>query len=115
MQPGYGTPHDTQAGYQSTTTAPAGTEPGAPYAYTQPTGYGGYENQPSSEPPANTRMILIVGALILAVCCAFACGLVFGFEIIPDILGLGGAGPAPRPTGFPTPNSLLPVVRYLMA
>jgi hypothetical protein len=65
-------------------------------------------------------MIIIVGAVLLAVCCAFACGLLFGFEIIPDIaafMGLSGAGPAgptPRPTFTPTPSSMLPIIHYVL-
>ncbi len=63
-------------------------------------------------------MIIIVGAVLLAVCCAFACGLLFGFEIIPDVaqfMGFGGpAGPTPRPTFTPTPVSLLPMIHHFM-
>ncbi len=95
---------------------PVGEEHSTPYAYSQPSGYG-YEHQPPAEPPAAGRMIIIVGAVLLAVCCAFACGLLFGFEIIPDIgqfMGLGGApGATPRPTFTPTPSSLLPIIHYL--
>ena len=92
----------------------AADEPGMPYAYSQPSGYG-YENQLPPEQPRG-RMFVIAAALILAVCCAFACGLVFGFEIIPDLLGIGGAAPAttPRPGITPTPSSLLPILQYLI-
>ncbi len=92
--------------------------------YGQSAGYGqsggyGNESQYESEPPASGRMIVIAGALILAVCCAFACGLVFGFEIIPDVaqaLGFGGTGatPVPTPRFTPTPSGLLPVIRYFI-
>ncbi len=116
--------------------------PDMPYAYSQPSGgyaqqgggyapSGGYGQSSSSSssnydygnqslmggstPPG--RMIIIAGALILAVCCAFACGLVFGFEIIPDILGIGGAAaptPALRPTVIPTPSTMLPLLHLLI-
>ncbi|MBI4790260.1 MAG: hypothetical protein HY782_24765 [Chloroflexi bacterium] len=107
---------DVQAALRAA--APASTaaeEESVPYAYTQPTGYG-YESAPPAQAPLGNRMIVVVGALILAVCCAFACGLVLGFEIIPDLMGLGApsVGPTPRPTGAPTPSSLLPIVRYLI-
>lgn len=76
----------------------------SPYAYAQPSGYG-YDTQPPSESPAAGRTMLVVGILLLSVCCAFACGLAFGFEIIPTMLGLGPV-PAAKPTPTPTPSSL---------
>lgn len=104
--------------------APRASEaPDMPYAYSQPSGgYGqssglGYEN-PSygggGTPPG--RWIIIGGALLLAVCCAFACGLVFGFELIPDLLGMGGAAATTpvRPTIAPTPSSFLPLLHLLI-
>jgi hypothetical protein len=97
---------------------PPGEEHSTPYAYSQPSGYG-YEPLPSQSPFAG-RMIIIIGAVILAVCCAFACGLLFGFEIVPDIAafagfsGAGPTGPTPRPTFTPTPSSLLPIIHYVL-
>jgi hypothetical protein len=91
-----------------------GDDQASPYAYAQPSGYG-YETQPA-EPPAAGRMAIVVGILILSVCCAFACGLVFGFEIIPTMFGLGTV-PAGKPTPTPTPSSLnlLPtLVRFIV-
>ncbi len=89
-------------------------EHGTPYAYSQPSGYD-FEPFPAAQPPLGGRMFLIIGAMVLALCCVFACGILFGFEIIPDILqftGMGGpAGPTPRPT--PTPVSLLPIIHYV--
>ena len=91
-----------------------GGESSSPDAYSQPPDYG-YVTPPSNDPPAGRRLLIIAGALILAICCAFACGLLFGFELIPDLLGIGGAaGPAPRPTTVPTPSTWLPVLHYLL-
>jgi hypothetical protein len=62
--------------------------------------------------------MLIVGAAILAaILCAFACGLLFGFEIIPDLLGMGvGGGVTPtRVPGTPTPTGLMPFIHILFA
>ncbi len=110
---------DVQAAVRATpvaNTAPPTEEQSTPYAYPQPSGYG-YEPLPPSQPPMAGRMIVIVGAVLLAVCCAFACGLLFGFELIPDIAGAigwgGPAGPTPRPTSAPTPSSLLPLIHYV--
>ncbi len=110
---------DVQAAIHATPVAnnPPSEEQSAPYAYSQPSGYG-YEPFPQAQPPVAGRMIVIIGAVLLAVCCAFACGLLFGFEIIPDVagvVGLGGAaGPTPRPTFTPTPSSLLPSIQYIL-
>lgn len=126
---------DVQAASSAATPPRASEAPDMPYAYSQPSGYGqqgggyapsggygqsssgyDYENPPLGGGTPPGRMIIIAGALILAVCCAFACGLAFGFEIIPDILGLGGAAPTTpvRPTTFPTPSSFLPLLHWLM-
>jgi hypothetical protein len=56
-------------------------------------------------------MIIIIGVLILAACCAFACGILIGFEISPMLPG--GAAPAPTPRVSPTPSSLLPIMYAL--
>ena len=56
-------------------------------------------------------MIIIGAAIVLVACCMFACGLVFGFELIPDILGMGGSPATPK--GTPTPQGLLHIVQYL--
>lgn len=57
-------------------------------------------------------MLIIGVAVVLVACCMFACGLVFGFEIIPDLLGIG-AGPA-TPKGTPTPVGLLQIIQYFV-
>lgn len=108
---------------------PAADEQSSPYAYQsqggygQSTGsygagqstYGGYEPL-GTRPPVGGRLLIIAGALMLAICFAFACGLIFGFELIPDLLGLGGASPVPpRPTTAPIPSSLLPILNYVIA
>ncbi len=108
----------------------AGEEQSSPYAYQSQGGYGqssssygagqssygGYEPL-GTQPPVGGRLMIIAGALILAICCAFACGLIFGFELIPDLLGMGGASavPPPRPTTAPTPTGLLPILHYVMS
>ena len=84
----------------------------APYAYSQPSGYG-YEYQPPPEPAPTGRYIIIGAVLIIALCCAFSCGLLFGFEIIPDLFG-GAAGATPVPKPSPTPQSLLPIIHYFI-
>lgn len=109
---------DIQAAVRPTPAAsnpPTGEAQSTPYAYPQPSGYG-FEPLPAEQPLAG-RMIVIIGAVLLAVCCAFACGLLFGFEIIPDVAGIAGfgssAGPTPRPTFTPTPVSLLPMIHHI--
>jgi uncharacterized membrane protein YvbJ len=94
--------------------APAAEEPaGTPYAYSQPptAGYGYDYQPPLKSSGGNSRLIIIGAAIILVACCMFACGLVFGFEIIPDILGVGAGAATPKAT--PTPVGLLHVVQYL--
>lgn len=98
--------------------APRGTpisdnEP-APYAYAQP--MYGQEYQPVESGPKTGRFILIGAIALIAMCCVFACGLALGFEIIPDLLGIGGAsGVVPSPVkATPTPQSLLPIVYWLI-
>ncbi len=55
-------------------------------------------------------MIIIGVAVVLVACCMFACGLVMGFEIIPDLLGIGASPAVPK--GTPTPVGMLHVVQY---
>ena len=83
----------------------------APYAYSQPMGYG-YEQQPAAEParPAG-RMVIVIAVLILAACCAFACGILFGFELSPMLFP--SSTPAPTPRVSPTREGLLPII-YLL-
>ncbi len=85
----------------------------AQYAYTQPAGYG--LDQSYAEPSrGNNRMVIIGAVLLLAICCAFACGLLIGFELIPDMLGIGSAAaPKPTPRFTPTPQSLLLIFHFL--
>ncbi len=110
---------DVQAAmHPSSGSVPPGEEQMAPYAYAQSAGYG-YETEPPDEKPLGGRMLVIGGALLLAMCCVFACGLVFGFEIIPDVaqfMGFGGgsASPGPKAPTTPTPTSLLLSLRYLI-
>ncbi len=109
---------DLQAALASTAPAnPIGEDQGTPYAYSQSPGSTpgyGYE-YPPAEPSSNSRLIILGVALVIAACCIFACGLTFGFEIIPDLLGIGGGAAAPRPTPTPTPTSLLPILYYFFA
>ena len=85
----------------------------SPYAYSESSaGFGGDYQQPLR--PANTRLIIIGVAIVVLACCMFACGLAFGFEFIPDMLGIGsGAGPKPSPTS--TPAGWLPIIRFLIS
>jgi hypothetical protein len=90
---------------------PIGEEQSAPYAYSQPTGYG-YEQQPIAEAPRPAgRIIIIVAVLILAACCAFACGLLIGFEASPMLFPATTPGATPRVT--PTRESWLPILCVL--
>ena len=57
--------------------------------------------------------IIIIGA-ILVVLCVFCCGLTFGFEIIPDIMGIGGNQALPKVTPTPTPSGWLPIIHYFI-
>ncbi len=94
-------------------TAPAAEEQaGTPYAYSQPTGYG-YDYVPPVQ-AGNNRLIILVVAVVLVGCCMFACGLVFGFELIPDLLGIGGGAAVPKVTPTPTPASMLPILRLFI-
>ena len=91
--------------------APIGGDQTAPYAYSQPTGYG-YEPQPAAEAPRPaSRMVIIIAVLILAACCAFACGILIGFEVSPMLPG--GGAPAPTPRVSPTRENLLPIMYAL--
>ena len=83
------------------------------YAYSQPSGFGD-DYQPSVQSRGGARMAIIVVAAILILCCVFACGLTFGFEIIPDILGIGGNQALPKVTPTPTPSGWLPIFRYFI-
>jgi len=91
--------------------APIGEGQSAPYAYSQPSGYG-YEPQPAAEParPAG-RIIVIIAVLVLAACCAFMCGTLFGFELSPMLFP--SSTPAPTPRVSPTREGLLPII-YLL-
>jgi hypothetical protein len=99
--------------------APPITEQPSQYAYPQTPSYGyeypqQYPQQPAQPSPSG-RIVVIAVIGIVALCCAFFCGLVFGFEIIPDLLGIGSVpAPAPTPRPSPTPSSLLPIIHYLI-
>ncbi len=92
---------------------PVAEEPaGTPYAYSQPSTSGyGYDYQPPLQSSGGSRIIIIGVAIVLVACCMFACGLVFGFELIPDMLGLGGTA---VPKATPTPVSLLQAIQYFI-
>lgn len=92
------------------TGAPIGEGQPAPYAYSQPSGYG-YEAQPLAETPRPVvgRMILVLVVLLLAACCALLCGILIGFELSPVLFP--GVTPAPR---TPTRESLLLVWHYVI-
>ena len=93
-------------------TPPIGEEHDTPYAYSQPTGYG-YEYQPP-EPAGGSRIVIIGIALVVIACCMFACGLVFGFEIIPDLMGIRGGTAVPKAIPSPTPAAWLPIIQYFI-
>ncbi len=105
---------DVRAALAAASAAPAAEERNeTPYAYSQPAGYG-YDYQPPAPSGGNNRVIIIGAAVLLVACCMFACGLVFGFEIIPDILGIGGGAAVPKAVPSPTPSSWLPIIHYLI-
>ncbi|MEW5718007.1 MAG: zinc ribbon domain-containing protein [Chloroflexota bacterium] len=89
---------------------PIGEGQAAPYAYAQPAGYG-YEPQSTSDAPRPVagRMIVMIAVLILAACCAFACGILIGFEASPIVFPSSTPAPTPRPTR----ESLLPILSAL--
>ncbi len=94
--------------------APVSDQQQVPYAYSQPSGYG-YD--PYAEPSrAPMRLVLVFGIVALVACCAFACGLLLGFEIIPGLLGINSANPTPRPTPrvTPTPQAMLTIFYSLI-
>ena len=95
--------------------APAAEEPAStPYAYSQPSGYG-YDYQPPVESGGGARLAIVAVAAILILCCVFACGLTFGFEIIPDILGIGGGQALPKVTPTPVPTGMIsPIIHFLI-
>lgn len=103
---------DIQAALASRGTPVSNQQP-SPYAYSQPAPYG-YE--PYTEPSRGPmRLILVIGVILLVACCAFACGLLIGFELIPTLLGVSGT-PVPKPTPrvTPTPQSMLLIFNYLI-
>lgn len=95
------------------TGAPIGEGQPAPYAYSQTPSYGGYEPQPYAETPRPVagRMIILIAVLLLTACCAFACGILIGFEASPILFPSNTPGPTPRVT--PTRESMLPILYAL--
>ena len=96
--------------------APVSEQQSAPYAYSQPSGYGYDAYFTDTAPRSNSSRIILIGVLVaIALCCALACGLLLGFELIPDLLGISGAAvpkpSLPRPTA--TPQSMLLIFHYL--
>ncbi len=95
---------DVQAALAASTPPASEQEPASPYAYSANEGYS-YE--PEKPPAPVTGRMLVAGAvLVLALCCVFACGILFGFEIIPDLLGYTAAPPARVPPATVTPAAL---------
>jgi hypothetical protein len=94
--------------------APVADAQQSPYAYAQPTyNYDAGYNEPAR---GRNRLILVLAVLVIVACCAFACGLLLGFELIPDLLGLTGGAATPRPTPrvTPTPQSMWMLFNYLI-
>jgi hypothetical protein len=83
-------------------------EQAAPYAYEPPPAYGYEAQQPPA--PFGGRMVLAGGVLLLALCCALACGILLGILVAPDVLEFFGfrTVPVPRitPARVPTPTGL---------
>ena len=105
---------DVHAALAAAQSAPAAEESTAtPYAYAQPSGYG-QDYLPPAQSGGGARMAIIIVGAILVLCCVFACGLTFGFEIIPDILGIGGNQALPKVTPTPTPSGWLPIIHYFI-
>lgn len=92
--------------------APVGDGQAVPYAYSQTPSFG-YASQPLAEAPRPVagRMIIIIAVLLLAACCAFACGILIGFEASPILFPGNTPGPAPR--GTPTREGLLLIWQFL--
>ncbi len=96
---------------QSPATMPASApmdDQASPYAYSQP-GYGYYDTGPIPQPGGGRTMMFAI-VLVLAVCFAFGCGLVFGFEILPTLLGIPTRPLSPTPT--PRPSGWLEIFTY---
>ncbi|MBI3912622.1 MAG: hypothetical protein HY327_00280 [Chloroflexi bacterium] len=95
--------YDLQAAPASTVPAslPADDE-ASPYAYSQPYGY--FDTQPLPETRGGGRTVMIGIVFILAICLAFACGVLVGDQLpaLLKALGFGGAPPTPtpRPSGW---------------
>ncbi len=83
--------------------APSEAQP-TPYAYPQqPPTFGGFDFRREAERSPMTGRILIVAVIVIAVACAFCCGILFGFEILSPMFP---PGPTPRPSATPTKESL---------
>ncbi len=83
----------------------------SPYAYAQPMGY--FDNQPLAEPPRAGRTIVIGIVFLLALCFAFACGILVGDQLPELLKALGFGKPAPVPT--PRPGGWLPILLQWIA
>ncbi|MCL4393389.1 MAG: zinc ribbon domain-containing protein [Chloroflexi bacterium] len=91
--------------------APAADESAStPYAYAEPSGFDAGYQQPL--PAGNGRVVIIGAAFVLVAAEGPSFGIVLGFEIIPDILGIGSGSGVPKLT--PTPSSFLPLLHYLI-
>ncbi len=96
---------DVQAALGAHQAAEAAEPQPSPYAYPQqqPPTFGGFDFRRDGETSPMAGRLLIVAVIVIAVACAFCCGLVFGFEVLSPMFP---ASPAPRATPTPTKESL---------
>ena len=108
---------DAQAAPAAPQSASIAEQQPAPYAYSQPSGYDGYDASYPAETPRSgaPRLLLVVGLVVIALCCACFAGIVIG-DSLPDILKLIGIGakttPLPKISPTATPQALLFMIRY---
>jgi len=102
--------HSAQTAY-----APQEEQPSA-YAYNQPASYG-YDAMPAEERAGGGRIVIIAGAVILAMCCALAFGFFIGLEASCVLPGnnCGGSAPSAPATRAPEILVLLPLAYYIIA
>ncbi len=95
---------DVQAALAAAQHAATSEPQPAQYAYPQPQpAFGGFDFRRDGERSPMVGRILIVAVIVIAVACAFCCGLVFGFEVISPMFP---SGPTPRPSATPTKETL---------
>jgi uncharacterized membrane protein YvbJ len=96
---------DVQAALAAAQQAASNEPQPAQYAYPpqqQPSAFGGLSFRRDGERSPMAGRILIVAVIVIAVGCAFCCGLLFGFEILSPMFP---PGPTPRPSATPTKES----------